>query len=247
VLTDDNFASIVNAVEEGRGIYDNIQKVVQFLLSCNIGEVAFMFFTALAGWPVPLMPIQLLWINLVTDGLPALALSMEPPERDIMGRPPRPPRERVLTLRRGALMLAIGLLVAAATAVGFATVYKGSPDNLPRARTMAFCILTYGQLFLSFAFRSQRHTMPEVGVLANPHLLGAIAVSVLLQLSVVMLPFAQPIFDTAMHLHANWWLLAGLSLAPVTVVELAKIGRSAVRTSRAGRTPAASTPGPASS
>ncbi|HJZ85779.1 MAG TPA: cation-translocating P-type ATPase C-terminal domain-containing protein, partial [Polyangia bacterium] len=108
-------------------------------------------------------------------------------------------------------------------------------DNLSRARTMAFCVLTYGQLFLSFGFRSQRHTMPEVGALANPHLLGAIAVSVLLQLSVVMLPFAQPIFDTARHLHAEWWLLAGLSLAPVTVVELAKIGRSALRRSRAGQ------------
>lgn len=89
VLTDDNFASIVNAVEEGRGIFGNIQKFVHYLLSCNVGEVLLMFFAALIGWPVPLAAIQILWINLVTDGLPALALGMEPPERDIMTRPPR--------------------------------------------------------------------------------------------------------------------------------------------------------------
>ena len=97
VLTDDNFASIVNAVEEGRGIFDNIQKFVHFLLSCNAGEVLLMFFAALIGWPVPLSAIQILWINLVTDGLPALALGMEPPERDIMSRSPRPPLEAVIT------------------------------------------------------------------------------------------------------------------------------------------------------
>ena len=100
VLTDDNFASIVNAVEEGRGIFDNIQKFVHFLLSCNAGEVLLMFFAALIGWPVPLSAIQILWINLVTDGLPALALGMEPPERDIMSRPPRPPLEAVITRQR---------------------------------------------------------------------------------------------------------------------------------------------------
>ena len=226
VLTDDNFASIVNAVEEGRGIYDNIQKVVTFLLSCNIGEVLFMFATALAGWPLPLMPIQLLWINLVTDGLPALALGMEPPERDLMSRPPRPPRERVLTLRRTLVTLGIGALVAACAAVGFAMVYAGDPARLPRARTMAFSVLTFGQLLLAFAFRSQRHVMPQLGVWTNPPLLGAIVVSALLQLSVVMLPIAQPIFDTARHLGNEWWLLAGLSLAPVTVVELVKLVRS---------------------
>src|SRR5207249_2195142 len=111
VLTDDNFTSIVNAVEEGRGIFDNIQKFVHYLLSCNTGEVLFMFFAALVGWPVPLLPVQILWINLVTDGLPALALGMEPPERDIMQRKPRPPREPVITLGRGLLMLFHGILV----------------------------------------------------------------------------------------------------------------------------------------
>ena len=105
VLTDDNFASIVGAVEEGRGIFDNIQKFVHYLLSSNAGEVLLMLFAALVGWPAPLTAIQILWINLVTDGLPALALGMEPPERDIMRRRPRPPREPVITPRRGLLIL----------------------------------------------------------------------------------------------------------------------------------------------
>jgi Ca2+-transporting ATPase len=105
VLTDDNFASIVNAVEEGRGIFDNIQKFLHFLLASNASEVLFMLFAALVGWPAPLLAIQILWINLVTDSLPALALAMEPPERDIMRRHPRPPREPVITWQRGLLML----------------------------------------------------------------------------------------------------------------------------------------------
>src|SRR5262249_25999013 len=114
VLTDDNFASIVGAVEEGRGIFDNIQKFVHYLLSCNAGEVLVMFFAAVVGWPAPLDAIQILWINLVTDGLPALALAMEPPEKDVMHRPPRPPRESVVTLGRGLLIGWHGLLIAGA-------------------------------------------------------------------------------------------------------------------------------------
>ena len=112
VLTDDNFASIVGAVEEGRGIFDNIQKFIHYLLSSNAAEILLMLFAALAGWPAPLTAVQLLWINLVTDGLPALALGMEPPERDIMRRPPRPPREPVITLQRGLLILFHGFLMA---------------------------------------------------------------------------------------------------------------------------------------
>ena len=97
ILTDDNFASIVNAVEEGRGIYENIQKFVRYLLTCNSGEVMFMFFAAVFGWPSPLTAVQILWINLITDGLPALALGLEPPEPDLMQRNPRPPSERLIT------------------------------------------------------------------------------------------------------------------------------------------------------
>ena len=192
VLTDDNFASIVNAVEEGRGVYDNIQKFLHYLFAGNIGLVLFVLLASLLGWPFPLTATQILWMNLVTNGLPALALGMEPPERDLMRRKPRPPREPVLTARRGLRMAAHGLLVAAVTAVGFALVYDGTPWTLPRARTMAFCVVSYAFIFYSLACRSFRRTMPELGPLTNPALLGAIAVSCLLQLSVVTRPFCRP-------------------------------------------------------
>ncbi len=226
VLTDDNFASIVNAVEEGRGIFDNIQKFIHFLLASNASEVLLMFVAALVGWPAPLVAIQILWINLVTDGLPALALGMEPPERDIMRRPPRPPREPVLTLRRGFVLLLHGALIAGVTALGFAVVYRGEEANLARARTMAFCVLAYAQLFYSFACRSQRFTMPELGLCSNPFLFVAIAVSALLQLSVITIPFAQPVFEVATHLHWEWLLLFALALTPVTAIEVWKLMRA---------------------
>jgi len=229
VLMDDNFASIVNAVEEGRGIFDNIQKFVHYLLSCNAGEVLFMFFAALVGWPLPLAAIQVLWINLVTDGLPALALAMEPPEPDIMQRPPRPPKEPVITVRRGLVMLFQGILIAAAAAIGFATVYRGDEVSLGHARTTAFCILAFTQLCFAFACRSQRYTLPQLGLFSNLPLFGAILVSGLLQLSVVTIPFARPVFEVASHSSVEWAWVLGLSLMPVTIVELIKIGRAALR------------------
>jgi Ca2+-transporting ATPase len=230
ILTDDNFASIVGAVEEGRGIFDNIQKFVHYLLSCNAGEVLLMFFAAVIGWPVPLAAIQILWINLVTDGLPALALAMEPPERDIMRRAPRPPHEPVVTLRRGAVILFHGAMLAAVAALGFWIVYQGDDRHLTRARTVAFCITAYAQLFCSLACRSQRYTMPELRLFSNPHLFWAIAISGLLQLSVVTLPFAQPTFDVGGHLGTEWFLVFALALAPVTIIELAKLMSSRRRT-----------------
>ena len=182
-----------------------------------------MLFAAVIGWPAPLMAIQLLWINLVTDGLPALALGMEPPERDIMQRHPRPPREPVIIWRRGLLMLTHGTLMAAAAAFGFWYVYQGSAANLPAARTTAFCITAYAQLFYAVSCRSFRYTMPELGLFTNPHLLGAILISGLLQLSVVTLPFAQPLFEVATNPGPSWILIALLALAPVTLIEVTKI------------------------
>ena len=195
VLTDDNFASIINAVKEGRGIFDNIQKVVIYLLSCNASEVLFVFVAALAGWPSPLMAVQLLWINLVTDGLPALALTMERPERDIMQRPPRPPHEPVITLHRGLLILAHGGLMAAIAVVGFWLFWNGEEEPA-RARTAAFCVVAYSQLAYSLSCRSQRDTMPELGLFSNRHLFLAIAASAVMQLAVVSLPSAQPVFES---------------------------------------------------
>ena len=223
VLTDDNFKTIVSAVEEGRCIFENIQNVVRYLLSCNAGEVLFMLFAALAGWPIPLAAIQILWINLVTDGLPALALAMEPPDHSIMLRPPRPPHEPVLTIQQGTSILINGVLIAAATAAGFWLIYRGNAANLSQASTAAFCILAYSQLMFSFACRSSRYTLPELGIHTNPHLLAAIVLSALLQLGAVTLPFMQPLLEVAAGPSPGWLLILGFSLAPVSVVEVSKI------------------------
>ena len=228
VLTDDNFATIVNAVEEGRTIYDNIQCVVHYLLSCNASEVLFMFVAALLGWPTPLKAIQILWINLVTDGLPALALAVEPPEQGIMTRPPRPPREPVITLHRGLLILTHGILMAAVALIGFWWVYQGNKENLMHAQTTAFCIVAFSQLFFSFSCRSLHLTMPELGVFTNKILLAAIGVSVVLQLGVVLVPFARPIFEVSDHPTVEWLLVFGLALVPVTIVEVAKLVMAAL-------------------
>lgn len=237
VLTDDNFTSIINAVEEGRGIFDNIQKVVYFLLSCNVGEVLVMFIASLLGWPVPLLAIQILWINLVTDGLPALALAMEPPERDIMARPPRPPRESVITWEQGVRMLIQGSLIAAVCLIGFWLVFQGEAANIPKGRTVAFCIAAFSQLFFAIGCRSQRFTMPELGPFRNPQLIGAIVISGLLQLSVVTLPFAQPVFETAAALRGEWLLILLLSVAPVTLIETEKLIRFHNKRQREERRP----------
>jgi Ca2+-transporting ATPase len=228
VLTDDNFASIINAVEEGRGIFDNIQKFVYYLLSCNAGEVIFMFVAALLGWPAPLLAIQILWINLVTDALPALALGVEPTEPDIMLRPPRPTGQPVIGLRRGLAILYHGSLIAAATLLGFLIVYRGQEANLERARTAAFCIMAYAQLFFAFACRSPRRTLPELGLLSNRWLLAAVALSGLLQLAAVLVPFVQPMFNVATGMTWEWALILILALTPVTLMEVAKLISRAV-------------------
>ncbi|WP_435005458.1 cation-translocating P-type ATPase [Tundrisphaera lichenicola] len=224
VLTDDNFASIVNAVEEGRGIFDNIQKFVHYLLSSNAGEVLLMLFAALVGWPAPLTAIQLLWINLVTDGLPALALAMEPPEPEVMQRRPRPPREPVITKRRGMLMLGHGLLIATAGVTAFALASRGG--TIEHARAVTFTTLAFAQLFYAFACRSQRHTVIELGLFSNPYLLGAIVISSLLQLSVVSLSFTRSVFDVSTNPFREWGMILTLALAPVTIIEITKYLRS---------------------
>jgi Ca2+-transporting ATPase len=231
VLTDDNFASIVSAVEEGRGIFDNIRKFIHYLLASNASEVLLMLLAAVAGWPAPLTAVQLLWINLVTDGLPALALGMEPPEIDIMRRPARPPHEPVITRRDGLLILYHGALMAAVGVACFAVTY-GRGDDLDRARTATFCTLAFTQLFFSFACRSRARTLPELGPFSNPYLFGAIAASALLQFTVVTLPPARAIFDVPAHPGGHWFYILPLALLPVTVVEVAKLLRATLGAGR---------------
>jgi Ca2+-transporting ATPase len=224
VLTDDNFASIVSAVEEGRSIYDNVQKFVHYLLSCNAGEVMLMFVAAVAGWPAPLAAIQILWLNLVTDGLPALALGLEPPESDIMTRMPRPPKEPVITMRRGLMILVHGALVAMVTLGTFWFTWRGSTDPavVEHAHVMTFCVAAFAQLFFAIGCRSERHTAIAIGFFRNPALLAAIAISSLLQVVAVTLPFTQPVFEVKTHLGREWLLVVALALIPLAVIEAGK-------------------------
>lgn len=228
VLTDDNFASIVSAVEEGRGIFDNIQKVLLYLLSCNLGEMLLMLAASLLGWPSPLLPIQLLWINLVTDGLPALALSLEPPEPGVMKRRPRPPRKSILSLDVSLTVIFQGILIGAVGLTAFGVSYLQHPGQVERARAMAFCVVVYSELFRALAARSQTLTWGQLGFFSNPTLLVCILVSGLLQLSIVVLPFTQPVFDVATHPAWEWLLIVALALAPVSVIEIMKLMRSVV-------------------
>jgi Ca2+-transporting ATPase len=235
VLLDDNFATIVGAVELGRGIFANIQKFVHYLLSCNAGEVLFMFFAAVVGWPAPLVAIQILWINLVTDGLPALALGVEPPEPDLMQRRPRPPRQGVITGREGLAILVHGAMLAAVAALGFWWAYGGQQDRLAQGRSMAFAVMALAQLCFSFGCRSRRYTMPELGPLSNRPLLAAIALTAAVQVAVMTLPPLATALQTAPLAPQEWMAAAGLALTPVTIVELAKLAGQSWRRMRVGR------------
>jgi Ca2+-transporting ATPase len=215
VLTDDNFSNIVAAVEEGRGIYDNIRKFIRYLLSCNVGEVLVMFLAVLGGLPLPLLPIQILWMNLVTDGLPAMALGVDPYDNDIMTRPPRHPRESVfshgMTWRIGISGALIGMGPLLSFRLGL------NLGDLDLARTIAFNTLVFFQLFFVFACRSEFHSIVEVGLLTNPYLVGAVLISTALQLLVVYVPFLQPVFHTVPLRGEHWVLILSIASAPTVV------------------------------
>lgn len=225
VLTDDNFVSIVNAVEEGRGIYENILKFLQFLLACNSSEVMFMFAASLIGWPSPLLAIQILWINLVTDGIPALALASEPLSKDLMTRPPRPVNEPILNWSSGRSILVHGLLMASVTLIGFAWSYRGVPSQLDEARAVSFCILTLTQIFYSMACRDLDRIMPSVGLFSNPFLVIAMIVSVLVQLAAIACPWSADILGLQSMPWSDLPIIVLLSLIPVTLVEVYKMVR----------------------
>ncbi|MCL5058972.1 MAG: calcium-translocating P-type ATPase, SERCA-type [Actinobacteria bacterium] len=213
ILADDNFSTIVAAVEEGRGIYDNIRKFIRYLLSCNVGEVLVMFLAVLGGLPLPLMPIQILWMNLVTDGLPALALGMDPIDRDIMNRRPRQPRESVFANGLLWKIMGSGSAIAAVTLAIFMLSYWGS-GYIDFARTMAFNTLVFAQLFYVFSCRSERHTVFAVGIHTNPQLLGAVVLSASLQAAVTHIHFLNTIFHTVPLNPFQWGLVAVLAAMP---------------------------------
>ncbi|GEA15066.1 ATPase [Moorella sp. E308F] len=207
VLADDNFATIVAAVEEGRGIYDNIRKFIRYLLSCNIGEVFTMFVAVVSGLPLPLLPIQILWMNLVTDGLPAMALGVDNKEPGLMQRPPRPPGESVFARGLGRGMAVLGLQIGLATlAVFILGLYLGDGDLLT-ARTLSFTTLVMAQLFAVFECRSEHLSPFAAGYFSNPYLVLAVACSAAMQLLVLYIPLLQAVFKTVPLNSFHWGIV----------------------------------------
>lgn len=210
VLADDNFATIVAAVEEGRGIYDNIRKFIRYLLSCNIGEVLTMFLAALLGLPMPLLPVQILWVNLVTDGLPAMALGVDSNNPNIMKRPPRHPGESVFSRGLSRKIIGRGIQIGLSTLFVFSVIYYLQND-LALARTAAFATLVYCQMFHVFDCRSETATIFELKFTSNKYLLAAVAFSTVMQLSVMYIPFLSAIFSTVPLSLGDWALVLTIS------------------------------------
>lgn len=223
ILTDDNFATIVEAVREGRGIYDNIRKAVHFLLSSNIGEILTIFVAMLLGWAAPLLPIQLLWVNLVTDSLPAIALGMEPAEENIMERPPRKNTGSLFGDGLGGRILLEGVMIGvlALLAFGIGHVYFDQEDGYAVGRTMAFAVLSLSQLVHAFNMRGEG-SLGKLPFCSNKWLLMAFVVGVALQCVVIMMPLLAGIFQVVPLNGEQWLLTAALALAPLPLVELEK-------------------------
>ena len=233
ILTDDNFSTIVHAVEEGRNIYNNIKKSVLFLLSCNLGEIVAIFFAVLFFWPIPLLPTQILWINLITDTLPAIALGVDPGDKDVMKQKPRDPRESFFAHGAAIRVVIGGVLIGILTLVafyiglnehGYSLGSKNIPDEiLTYARTMAFVVLAASQLFYSLSMRHPKKTIFQVGFFSNKVLLGAIVAGLLLQLMVISVPFLSNAFKLQMLSLRDWGIVLLLAVIPLILKELYKV------------------------
>ncbi len=220
VLLDDNFATIVAAVGEGRRIFDNVRKFIKFLLTGNSAEIWIIFLAPFLGLPIPLLPIQILWVNLVTDGLPALALSAEPPERDLMAKPPRPPDESVLAGGLWQHALWVGLLIAGVSLLAQAVAFHSGSTNW---RTMVLTVLVLAQLWHVLAMRSFRTSIFAQGLLSNKPVLAAVVLTFALQMAVVYVPALNAILDTAPLTAKELGLCFALSTAAFVAVEIEKI------------------------
>lgn len=233
ILTDDNFTTIVHAIKEGRNIYLNIRKTVIFLLSCNLGEVLAVLASILFFWPVPLLPTQILWVNLVTDTLPAIALGVDPGDKDAMKRKPRDPNESFFA--NGAALRAIigGVLIGSITLFAF---YLGlhefgynlnssniSEEAMTNARTMSFVVLASSQLFYSLSMRSSTKFIFQVGLFTNKYLLGAVIIGLVLQFGVISIPFMANAFKVQFLSLPDWGWVIGLGLVPLIVNEIIKV------------------------
>lgn len=233
ILTDDNFATIVSAIEHGRNIYNNIKKSVIFLLTCNLGEVITMFIAILIGWEAPLIATQLLWINLITDSFPAVALGMDPGNPDVMNEKPRDAKESFFAGGAGLHVILGGFLIGVLTILAFWFGYyehgyspfdHSTPvETVEYARTMAFMVLIMCQLFYSMAVRNSSKSIFQIGVFSNKYLVGAILLGIFLQLFVIEIPAMQRAFHLQMLDLGGWLIAISLGLVPLLFNEIFKI------------------------
>lgn len=224
ILNDDNFATIRAAIEEGRNIYENIRKFIRYLLASNVGEILVMLFAMILAMPLPLVPIQILWVNLVTDGLPAMALGMDAPKRDLMQQPPRPQTEGIFARGLGWKIISRGFLVGLSTLAIFFIVLDTLPDDLKAAQTAAFATLTLAQLIHVFDCRCE-HSVFERNFMGNVYLLGAVLLSVVLLLVVIYFEPLQPIFHTSPLSIDRWLLIIVFSSIPTFLPAIMKGAR----------------------
>ena len=234
ILTDDNFTTIVHAIEEGRNIYNNIKKTIMFLLSCNLGEVLCVFFATVFGWAMPLVPTQLLWVNLITDTLPAISLGMDPGDKDVMNRKPRDPKESFFAEGAGMRAIVGGVLIGILTLVAFylGIIHSGDvpikeakdgTEIVTYGRTMAFIVLTFSQLFYSLSMRNSKKTIFEVGFFGNMFLIVSIIISIILQVLLISIPPIAEMFKVTALDPSHWGIVIGLSLIPFAINEIIKV------------------------
>ncbi|KYO65865.1 calcium-transporting P-type ATPase, PMR1-type [Thermovenabulum gondwanense] len=222
ILTDDNFASIVSAVEEGRTIYSNIRKFIFFLLSCNIAEILIIFTAMLIGMPVPLKPIQLLWLNLLTDAFPALALGMEKKEDYIMEIPPRKPEEPIMD-KKMKVQIAVQSIFMTISILGVFYFALNSNFSIEKARTFAFATLIFGELLRAFTSRSETESIFKLGFFTNSFMLLGTSLSFLLLLAVLYIPSLNKIFDTVSLSAKDWIYIIVFGLIPFASAEISKV------------------------
>lgn len=221
VLMDDNFATIKSAIQEGRNIYENIRKFIRYLLASNVGEILVMLFAMLLGLPLPLVPVQILWVNLVTDGLPAMALGVDQAEGDVMKRGPRNPREGIFSRGLGYKIISRGILIGVVTLIAFIVAYQNDPSNLVYAQTIAFSTLVVAQLIHVFDCRSEKSIFAR-NLFENRYLILAVLSSMLLLLVVIYFPPIQPIFHTVSLSVVDWCLIVGLGALPTVLFGFTK-------------------------
>ncbi|GGI97436.1 calcium-transporting ATPase [Alicyclobacillus cellulosilyticus] len=229
ILADDNFATIVAAVEEGRGIYDNIKKFIRYLLASNVGEILTMFAAMLAGLPLPLLPIQILWVNLVTDGLPAIALGVDPAEADIMNRPPRRVDEGIFAQGLGVKILSRGVLIGLVTLGVFIWSLRVQSGSLARAQTLAYITLTLAQFILVFDCRSVHGGIFKRNLFENRWLILAVASSLALFLLTIYVPPIAKVFGTVRPTSVEWLVALGAAALPTFTLSARRAGRKALR------------------